>query len=132
MMSGSQGDPLLHRRIREYEILELIGEGGMGAVYRANHVLLNEPRAIKIIRKILSNDAEFVQRFIEEAKTLTKLHHPNLVQFYEFGTLEDHTLFMVLEFLHGESVLKRIERQKRIPATEAIRIIREAASGLQE
>jgi serine/threonine protein kinase len=132
MMDGYQGDQLLPGRIREYEILELIGEGGMGTVFRANHVLLGEERAIKIIRKILSEDREFVQRFIKEAKILTKLHHPNLIQFYEFGTLEDHTLFMVLEFLHGESVLKRIERQKRISPAQAIGIIREAALGLQE
>jgi len=130
-MASPSGDPLLHGRIREYEILELIGQGGMGSVYRARHVFLDEERAIKFIRKGLFEDQEFVQRFIREAKILTKLHHPNLVQFYEFGTLEDLGFFMVLEFLRGESVLLRIQNQTRFEPAHATRIIRDAALGLQ-
>lgn len=124
-------DPSFRKRIREYEILEVIGRGGMGAVYKARHVLLDEERAIKVIQARLAGDKDFVDRFIREAKILIKLRHPHLVQLYEFGTLEEDTFFMVLELIRGESVLERILRRKRIPIDETMRIVREAALGLQ-
>lgn len=123
-------DQLIGTRIREYEILELIGRGGMGAVYRARHIYLDEERAIKLIRTQFAESEDFVNRFIREAKILAKLHHPNLVELYEFGTLENNQFFMVLEFLRGESALQRIQRIQRIPIQHALRIIREAAMGL--
>lgn len=126
----SPGDQWIGTRIREYEILERIGHGGMGSVYRARHVYLDEERAIKLIQTQLAESQDFVNRFIREAKILAKLHHPNLVQLYEFGTLENNSFFMVLEFLQGESVLQRIHKAQRIPIQNALRIIREAAMGL--
>jgi serine/threonine protein kinase len=124
-------DQWIGTRIREYEILERIGHGGMGSVYRARHVYLDEQRAIKLIQTQLAESEDFVNRFIREAKTLAKLRHPNLVQLYEFGTLESNSFFMVLEFLQGESVLQRIQKIQRIPIQHALRIIREAAMGLE-
>lgn len=123
-------DQLIGTRIREYEILELIGRGGMGAVYRARHIYLDEERAIKLIRTQFAESEDFVNRFIREAKILAKLHHPNLVELYEFGMLENNQFFMVLEFLRGETALQRIQRIQRIPVQHALRIIHEAAMGL--
>jgi serine/threonine protein kinase len=102
----------------------------MGAVYRARHIYLDEDRAIKLIQTELAGSQDFVNRFIREAKILSKLRHPNLVQLYEFGTLEDKQFFMVLEFLRGETVLQRLKKIQHIPLLEAFRIIREAAMGL--
>src|SRR5262249_46328156 len=121
----------LGKRIREYEILELLGKGGMGAVYRGRHIYLDEERAIKVIHSRLAGDKDFIERFIREARILTKLRHPNLVQLFEFGTLEEDVFFMVLEFLHGESVGQRIQRLQQVPILDALRIIRQAALGLQ-
>lgn len=123
-------DSLVGTRVREYEILEIIGKGGMGAVYRARHVLLDEDRAIKVILAGFERDESFVERFIHEAKILSRLRHPNLVQMFEFGTLEENIFFMVLEFLKGESVQKRMERTGKIPVRDAVRIACEAARGL--
>lgn len=125
-------DPFLGKRIREYEILEVVGRGGMGAVYRARHIYLDEERAIKVIESEWAQDEDFIHRFIREARVLTRLRHPNLVEFFEFGTLENNIFFMVLEFLKGENVLARIQRLKRIPVAEATKIIHEAALGLQQ
>ena len=125
------GDQWIGTRIREYEILERIGHGGMGSVYRARHIYLDEERAIKLIQTQLAESEDFVNRFIREAKILSKLRHPNLVQLYEFGTLENSRFFMVLEFLQGESVLQRIQRIQHIPIQHALRITREAAMGLE-
>lgn len=129
-MHGKGFEPPIGSRIREYELLEVIGKGGMGAVYRARHVYLDQQRAIKVIQSRLAGDKSFVERFIREAKLLVKLHHPNLVQIFEFGSLEEDTFFMVLELLEGQSVLDRIRENNRLPLLEAIEIVREAALGL--
>ncbi len=125
-----QKDPRIGTTIREYEILDMLGRGGMGEVYRARHVLLQEERAIKFIHSNLEEDNTFVERFIREAKILVKLHHPNLIHFYEFGVLEENTFFMVLELLIGETALERLRRVQKITAREAIPMIRQAALGL--
>ncbi len=130
-MTEAGKDPLVGSRIREYEILELIGKGGMGAVYRARHVYLDEERAIKVISARHATDRDFVERFIREAKILTRLRHPNLVQFHEFGTLGEDTFFMVMELIRGQSALERIRIQGKIPVGEAIKTICEAAAGLE-
>jgi len=129
-MPSQDIDPLLGTRIREYEILEVIGRGGMGSVYKARHTYLDEERAIKVISARLAGDKDFVDRFIREAKILIKLQHPNLVQLFEFGTLGDDTFFMVLELIRGQSVFERIQNRVKLPVQESIKIIREAALGL--
>ncbi|MBI2839900.1 MAG: protein kinase [Acidobacteria bacterium] len=129
-MSTQGNDFAVGSRIREYEILELLGRGGMGAVYRVRHVYLDEERAIKVVRPGLAEGANPTERFIREARILVKLRHPNLVQLFEFGTLEGGSFFMVMELIRGESVLQRIGWMKRIPIDAAISIIREAALGL--
>lgn len=119
---------------REYEVLDVIGEGGMGEVYKVRHIYLDEERAIKIIRKSVirqEDQEETIGRFIREAKILTRLRHPNVVLLYDFGVLENDMLFMVMEYIIGESVLSRLRRLERIPIDQSIRIIREAALGLQ-
>jgi len=123
-------DPLIGTRIREYQILEVIGKGGMGAVYRARHIYLDEDRALKMIQGRLAGDSDFVDRFIREAKILTRLRHPNLVQLHEFGTLREDTFFMVMEMIVGESVAQRMDRLQNIPVPDAIRIALDVARGL--
>lgn len=118
---------------REYEVLGLLGKGGMGKVYKARHIYLDEERAIKVIHRSFWKQDELkesVDRFIREARVLTKLRHPNLVLLHDFGTIEENTFFMVMEYINGESVLARLKRLERIPIDESLRIIREAALGL--
>lgn len=121
---------LVGKRIREYEILDILGKGGMGTVYRARHVYLNKERAIKVIQS-KQTSSNLADRFIREAQILGDLHHPNLVQLFEFGSLEENTFFMVLELIEGESVKTRIQRVGKLSLKRAIQITREAASGLQ-
>src|SRR3990172_5677782 len=126
-MANRLQDPLLGTRIREYEILDVIGKGGMGAVYRARHVLLDQERAIKVVQTELADNKDFAERFIREAKILSRFRHPNLIELYEFGSFGENLYFMVLELLHGETVAERIQRLQKIPVDSALRIIREAA-----
>jgi serine/threonine-protein kinase len=121
---------LVGQRLREYEVLELVGRGGMGAVYRARHVLLQEERAIKVVSRKPADDREFTERFIREARVLARLKDEHLVRLYEFW--EDHgQLFMALEFLRGESVAQRLKARGRLGIGETVAIARDAARGLQ-
>jgi serine/threonine protein kinase len=129
-MGKSGKDAFLGSQIREYQILESIGRGGMGAVYRARHVYLDKERAIKVVHRSLTESQDFVQRFIREAKVLSQLNHPNVVQLYDFGMLDENTFFMVMELIKGETVIERIQKQTRLSPDDSVRIIREAALGL--
>lgn len=126
--SGSQFQP--GTRIREYEILEIVGRGGMGAVYKAQHVYLHKIRAIKVIHAVLSGNDEVVARFVREARILCELNHPNLVRLHEFGTLDDGSFFMAMEFVQGESLLQRIRQKGKLDLDESLRIVHDAAMGL--
>ena len=85
----------------KYEILGKLREGGMGAIYKVRHRLLDEIRVIKVMRpQILSNE-EMKRRFVEEARTATKLKHPNICTIYDFALDEDGTAYLVMEFIDG-------------------------------
>lgn len=118
------------KRIREYEILEELGSGGTSRVYRVRHIYLKAERAIKVIRRSMI-EAGSADRFLREARILGELHHPNLVQLFEFGTLDNGAFFMVLELVRGESAAARVKREGRIPIDLALRVVREAALGLK-
>jgi serine/threonine protein kinase len=128
-MNPAPDDPFVGKQVREYEILELIGRGGMGAVYRARHVLLQEERAIKVVRSGHAADHAFVQRFIREARVLSRLKDDHLVRLFEFWE-GDGTLFMALELLRGESVARRLEARGRLSVAESVAIAADAARGL--
>jgi serine/threonine protein kinase len=90
------------RRIEgKYEILEKIREGGMGAIYKVRHRLLDEIRVIKLMRQQLVEDEELKARFLREARLAIKLRHPNIAQLYDFTVDDDGTAFIVMEFIDG-------------------------------
>ena len=107
-----------------YEILELLGQGGMSAVYKANDPNLKRVVAIKLIHAHLSNNPDFLRRFEEEATAVAQLRHPNIVQVFDYNH-EDSTYYMVLEFVPGETLQARLQRLnqagRRMPVEEAIR-----------
>jgi len=118
-------------RVREYEILENLGGSEFETIYRVRHVLLDEERALKIIRTELANDPNYRERFVNEAKVFSKLRHRNLVQLFEFGTLDEDIFFMVFELVRGKTVFERIKKLGKIDQQDAIKIIHQAAEGLQ-
>ena len=101
-----------NRRIEgKYEILQKIREGGMGAIYKVRHRLLDEIRVIKMMRPQLDADAEFKARFIREARVAIKLRHPNVAHLYDFTMGDDDVAFIVMEFIDGrtlEELLKAV------------------------
>jgi serine/threonine-protein kinase len=123
-------DHLIGMKLREYLLLYCIGRGGMAKVYKARHTLLDEIRAIKILRSELSDRADYIARFHREARILVRLRHPNLVMLHEFGTLGKDLLFIVMEFLEGESLRSRLLNRGWLSAPEAIKLAKQICLGL--
>ena len=104
----SPPDPMIGRQVRDLRILERIGRGGMGAVYKAEHVLLREIRALKMIRaERFSAVPQALERFQREARIAVRLRHPNLVFIYDFF-IEGGDQFLVMEYVVGASLAARI------------------------
>jgi len=113
-----------------YRILSEIATGGMGTVFRAEHVLLHRPAALKLLRADLTTDADLVQRFINEAKAVTACKHPGIVEVYDFGYTDEGDAFIVMEFLEGETLGHRLMRT-RLTEPEAAAIAHGIASALK-
>ena len=122
----------LHEPFEEkYEILEKIGQGGMGAVYMVRHRLLDELRVVKVIRSPLEPTPEAEERFLREARTACRLRHPNLALLHDFDLGEDGRAYIVLEYIEGSTLRELLERLGPPPLTLALEIARQAALALQ-
>ena len=105
-----------------YEILEIIGRGGMGAVYKARQLALDRIVAIKLLPLEVSVDRDFAERFKREARTMAKMNHPNIVSVYDFGTTTEGHLFFVMEFVEG-TTLHHIIKTTGLKPPQALEII---------
>lgn len=114
-----------------YRVDAVLGVGGMGRVYKAEHTGIGRAVAIKVLHARLGGSKEAAQRFQREALASGRLDHPNIVGVSDFGVLEDGSLYLVMEALEGEPLGKRLDREKRIPWPEALSIIRALLSGLR-
>src|SRR5205823_10771983 len=113
-----------------YRLLELLGRGGMGAVHKAEHRLMERPVALKIIDRELMARPEMVERFRREVKAAARLSHPNIVQAFDAEQAGD-THFLVMEFVRGTDLAHLVADRGPLPIVEACGCIRQAALGLQ-
>ena len=113
----------------QLEILEQIGHGGMGVVYKARQTELDRIVALKILRPNISNDANFAERFQREARALAKLNHPNIITIYDFGR-KDGLFFFIMEYVDGTN-LRHVERSGQLSPQEALCIVPQVCSALQ-
>jgi predicted Ser/Thr protein kinase len=120
---------VLAEHLPELEDFELIGRGGMGAVYSAQHRNLQRSVAVKVLDATLSEDASFAERFTREARTLAQLDHPNVVRVYDFGNREG-VYYLVMELIDGVSLRQTIETGGLAPA-EALAMVPPICAGLQ-
>src|SRR5262245_45291993 len=97
------------KRLGPYQILALIGVGGMGEVYRARDTRLDRTVAIKILPEHVANDADFRQRFAREARTISSLNHAHICTLYDVGS-ENGVDFLVMELLEGETLTERLAK----------------------
>ncbi len=134
--AGLEGDLDSGTRLEHYEIVDKIGEGGMGAVYRANDTRLKRPVAIKVLPPEVSADAERLARLQREAQLLASLNHPNVATVHGFGEADveeaegsRHVAFLVMELVEGESLYDRVG-SGALPWRDAVGIAAGIAAGL--
>jgi serine/threonine-protein kinase len=111
------------------QVIELLGAGGMGAVYKAKQEGLDRVVALKILPVEFAHDAKFSLRFTREARTLAKLNHPNIVSVYEFGNVQD-TFFFLMEFVDGPT-LREVVRAGELAPKQALAIVPHLCDALQ-
>ncbi len=112
-------------------MLGLLGEGGMGAVYVGEHTLLGRRAAIKVLLPELSAHKDIVQRFFNEARAVTAITDPGIVQVFDFGYDQTGSAYIVMELLEGEPMNRRLERLGRVPLVDALRLLRQICTSLQ-
>jgi len=117
------------RSIGPYEIIEKIGAGGMGTVYRARHGETGQIVALKVMRLDLAEDDSFLRRFHREATVASSVSSPNIVSVLETGQ-EEHTPYIAMELVEGESLASLMRRSGPLPLTQALDIAVQIAQGL--
>ncbi len=126
-------DPLVGQTIAgRYYIIERLGQGSAGVLYRAEHVTLRRRMAIKLLHKHLAQSDEAVERFRREAITVCEIDNDHIPQVHDFGRADDGRLFFAMEFLEGEPLSQTLAREGRISIERTIDIIEQAADGLME
>src|SRR2546423_13303792 len=124
-------DPLIGKTLAgKYLVETLIKHGGMGAVYRGKHVLMDKTVAIKVLRPALAVDDEVVARFSREAKAASRISHPHAVSVTDFGEAENGIVFLVMEYLDGRTLKEIIKSDGPMPLKRAVEIVRQVAGAL--
>lgn len=112
-----------------YLVLGLLGVGGMGAVYKATDLELDEIVALKMLRRELSATPGMIERFRQEVKLARRVTHPNVVRTFDLGEHQNDR-FLTMEFVQGQSLARLLETDGALEPTRAIAIVRELASGM--
>ncbi len=107
----------------QYHIESMLGKGGMGAVYRARHILLGDKVAIKVLPPQMRNNAEWLRRFRREGQAARRFRHPNAVTVYDLRTTSDGLIYMVMEFVEGHTLDAELKRRGRLTALDAFTIL---------
>src|SRR5947209_6973848 len=118
---------LVGRSLGQFRVVERIGSGGMATVFKAYQPTLDRYVAIKVLPAYHARDPVFVKRFVQEARSVAKLAHPNIVQIHDFGDQENIT-YIVMEYVDGGTLKDRLK--KPLPVPEAVDYIIQAAEGL--
>lgn len=123
-------ESLVGQTLNRYRLEALLGQGGMGAVYKAHDVTLQRDVAVKVMHANIAGRADFQDRFLQEARAAARLHHPGIVQVHDFGVAEPW-LFIVMEFIPGDNLSSMLSDLRRagqwIPLTEAVELVRQVA-----
>ncbi len=120
------------RQLGQYRLLERLGGGGMGEVYKAEHVLLKRPCAIKLIKAENEADASAIGHFEKEVKITARLTHWNTVEIYDYGRTDDGTFYYVMELLPGMSLEDLVGKYGPLPPSRVVHLLHQVCGALQE
>jgi serine/threonine protein kinase len=121
---------MIGQQFGNYRAISLLGEGGMGAVYLAEHPAIGRRVAVKVLHKNYIRDENLLTRFLNEARAANAIRHPNIIEILDSGTIADGTPFLVMELLEGESLGTRIRRVGALPMQSAVEFCYQTASAL--
>ncbi len=122
---------MIGKHINNYEVVSLLGEGGMGTVYLALHPIMGRKAAVKVLKPELARDESLVGRFFNEARAANAIRHPNIIDIIDVGMLPDENVpYMLMEFLEGESLSSRLDRIRPLPVDAAVEVAFQTASAL--
>ena len=121
---------MIGQTIGQYQVLRVLGKGGMGEVYEAADEKLGRHVAIKVLLPQYASDPEAIARFFNEARSVNLIGHPGLVQVFEFGNLPDGGAFMVMEYIAGVTLRDRLKESERLAEMEALQISLQLSSAL--
>ena len=127
--SGHAPDMSGDEPILGYEIVKKLGQGAMGAVYRAVRKKTGETVALKVLKPDLSNDHEFVQRFLREAKAVARLNHDNIIRAIDVGK-SGKFYYFAMEFIDGQAIGDVVKREKKLPERAALKVVKQIALAL--
>src|SRR5579863_6172302 len=127
-------DPFIGRDILsgQFQILQRVGSGGMGAVYKALQPEMNRMVGVKILHPKLADRKDLVSRFRREARALSQLTHPNTAKVFMFGELDDGSLYIIMEFLEGKNLNQTVRAEGPFPVERALPILIQASGALDE
>jgi serine/threonine protein kinase len=114
----------------QYHIESMLGKGGMGAVYRARHILLGDKVAIKVLPPEMRNNAEWLRRFRREGQAARRFRHPNAVTVYDLRTTSEGLIYMVMEFVEGHTLDAELKARGRFTPADALRVMEPVMSVL--
>jgi serine/threonine-protein kinase len=126
---SAESSPDLPSKIGAYIIERELGRGGMGAVYVGAHDVIGKRAAVKVLLAAASRDDNLVKRFINEARAASQIHHPGIVEVFDYGT-DDGRAFIVMELLEGSSLAARMKAHGRLAIPTAVDIARQVAEAL--
>ncbi len=115
-----------------FQIISELGEGAMGKVYLAEHPVLGRQYAVKVLKETAAANKNLAERFRREAKIASRLDHPNIVVITDFGTMENGQLYLIMEYIDGESLRELLERIEphRLPMTRSLELIRQLSDAI--
>jgi len=142
--SSDSGDVAVDRRLNDsnqawlgkivdgrYKVMEVVGRGGMGVVYRVEHLRMGKVAAMKVLHRDLAADPDVIQRFEREAAAVSKLHHPHTVQVFDFGTAQG-ALYLIMEYVRGLDLGSIISRDGPMPWQRAAPLLAQICGALAE
>ena len=116
--------------IGEYRVTEQIGEGGMGIVYAATHPIIGKQVAIKVLKAHVAGERNVVMRFVREARSVNQICHPNIIDVFGFGQLDNGRHYFIMEYLQGETLEDKLERNARLSLEESLPLFRQVADAV--